>query len=213
MPLAAKLDVKRSLERYRARRGQFRLLEVPDANYLMIDGQGDPNTDPRFASALAALYPLAYTVKFAARERYGRDYVVPPLEGLWWADGDDMAVFTEPRDKSRWRWTLLNFTPAWVEADLIDQARDRLDQRRDDRRPERLDEVRWSVLSEGQCVQTLHVGSFDEEGPVLARMHDQVIPDHGMRMAGHHHEIYLSDLRRTPPNRQRTILRQPVEPD
>lgn len=76
--------------------------------------------------------------------------------------------------------------------------------------PTRLDHVQLRSLSEGLCVQTLHVGSFDDEAPVLERMHEAFIPDNGLRMIGKHHEVYLSDARRTPPERLRTILRQPV---
>lgn len=84
-----KVDLKRTLDAYRARRGEFRTVEVPEQRYLMIAGNGDPN-GPGFAEAVAALYPVAYRMKFASRRELGRDYVVPPLEGLWWAD--DLAA-------------------------------------------------------------------------------------------------------------------------
>lgn len=199
-----KVDLKKELDSYRARRGEFRVLDVPPLRYLMCDGHGDPNASPDFAAAIEALYPLAYQAKFLSKRELGRDYVVMPLEGLWWAD--DMDAFVS-RDKQRWSWTLMVLAPDWVDADMVAAARAAVVAKG---APPRLDEVRLETLEEGRCVQTLHVGSFDDEGPVLARMHDEFIPGQGLAMAGRHHEIYLSDLRRTAPERLRTILRQPV---
>ncbi|BAL88046.1 hypothetical protein AMIS_28260 [Actinoplanes missouriensis 431] len=200
-----KTDFKKSLDAYQARPGRFRVVEVPDMQYLAIDGHGDPNTSPAFAEALQALYPVAYTLKFASKTELGRDYVVPPLEGLWWAD--DMDSFTTARDKSRWDWTLLLMTPDWIGAEMVAAAVERAGAKD---RPARLADLRLETLSEGRCVQTLHIGAFDEEADVLAQLHDDVIPGQGLRMTGKHHEIYLSDRRRTAPEKQRTILRQPV---
>ena len=203
-----KLDLKRELDSYRARRGEFRRLDIPELRYLTVDGHGDPNTDPSYAAALAALYPVAYTLKFASKRELGRDYVVPPLEGLWWAQ--DLAAFTSARDKSRWDWTMMLLVPDWLPDDLVTDALARVAAKRD--RPDRLGDLQVRPLTEGRCVQTLHIGSFDDEGPVLHAMHHDVIPGHGLQPAGTHHEIYLSDPRRTSPDRQRTILRQPVAP-
>jgi hypothetical protein len=202
-----KYDVKKT-DAYRARRGQFRVLEVPPARYLMIDGRGDPNTDPSYIAAIAALYPVADTLKFASRNDHGRDYVVPPLEGLWWAG--DMASFTDARDKSVWNWTLMLQVPGWLREQDTTAAAEKV--RRKKTAPERLDDLRTGVLDEGLCVQTLHVGPYDAEGPVLAEMHHEFIPAHGLEMTGRHHEIYLGDPRRVAPERLRTILRQPVRP-
>ncbi|GAA3657368.1 GyrI-like domain-containing protein [Microbacterium marinilacus] len=200
-----KTDLKKTLDAYRARRDEIRVLDVPAQRYLMLDGHGDPNTSPAFSEAIRSLYPVAYRLKFASRRDLGRDYVVPPLEGLWSAD--DMASFTTARDKSRWSWTLMILIPEWIDSAAVDAAIAGAA----DTGP-RAAEVRGERLDEGRCAQTLHVGSFDDEGPVLARMHDEVIPAHGMRMTGRHHEVYLSDFRRVPPERRRTILRQPVTP-
>jgi hypothetical protein len=210
--MGEKIDFKRTLEHYRATRGTFRILDVPAQRYLMIDGHGDPNTSPEFAEALAALYPVAYTLKFASKQELGRDYVVPPLEGLWWAE--DMDAFTTARDTSQWDWTMMLLVPDWIEAPLVAEAVARAGAKgrsSAERRPARLDDVRLEQLEEGRCVQTLHVGPFDEEGPVLAEMHHIFIPDNGLRMTGTHHEVYFSDLRRTAPEKLRTLLRQPVE--
>lgn len=198
-------DLKKTLDHFRARRGEFRELTVPPLRYLAVDGHGDPNTASSWADALATLYPVAYAVKFAARRELGADHVVPPLEALWWAE--DMAVFTEARDKARWSWTALLLVPDHVPDALVERARDDVASTKS---LPSLDALRLLRLDEARCVQTLHVGSYDDEAPVLAELHDVVIPSRGLRMTGHHHEVYLSDARRTAPERLRTILRQPV---
>ncbi|MEU4775016.1 GyrI-like domain-containing protein [Micromonospora sp. NPDC023644] len=203
--MTEKTDFKKAVDAYQAGRGEFRLVDVPDMRYLMVDGHGDPNTSPAFTAAVEALYPVAYKLKFASRRELGRDYVVPPLEGLWWAE--DMASFTAERDKSRWDWTLMIMVPDWIGRDMFTAAVEQAGARN---RPSRLDDIRLETLSEGRCVQTLHVGSFDDEAEVLARLHGEFVPGNGLRMVGRHHEIYLSDFRRVAPERQRTILRQPV---
>ncbi|MGI5187535.1 GyrI-like domain-containing protein [Promicromonospora sp. CA-289599] len=205
--MADKVDLKKTLDAYRAKLGQLRMLDVPDLQYLMIDGHGDPNTSPAFAEAVEALYPVAYALKFAAKRDLGQDFVVMPLEGQWWAE--DMSSFTAERDKARWDWTLMIMQPDWIDEDMFAAAVARAGTKKS---PARLEDLRLEPLSEGRCVQTLHVGTFDDEADVLARMHDEFIPDNGLRMVGRHHEIYLSDLRRVAPEKQRTILRQPVVP-
>jgi hypothetical protein len=201
-----KLDFKKTQDSYRARSGEFRVIDVPAMQYLMLDGHGDPNTAKDYADALAALYPVAYKLKFASKRDLERDYVVPPLEALWWAA--DMAAFTSARDKSQWDWTAMIMTPDWITAELFADtvtavaAKDR---------PASLDKVRLETLEEGQCVQTLHIGPYDAEAEVLADMHDHFIPEAGLQMSGKHHEVYLSDARRVEPAKLRTILRQPVE--
>jgi len=187
---------------YRAHRGEFRMLQVPDRTYLAIDGHGDPDTEV-FSAAVQALYPVAYALKFASKDA-GRDYVVPPLEGLWWAE--DMDTFTRRRDKAVWEWTLLLLVPDWLGAADVETAVDRTRAKA----PARLDDVRLEPLAEGLCMQTLHVGPFDDEGPVLHRLHHEVLPGAGFRPTGRHHEVYLTDPRRTAPEKRRTILRQPI---
>ncbi|MGB4779965.1 GyrI-like domain-containing protein [Microbacterium sp.] len=201
-----KLDFKKTLDTYRAPRGRFEIIVVPDMQYVMVDGHGDPNTSSTFADALAALYPVAYKLKFGSKRELGRDYVVPPLEGLWWAD--DMGSFTGRLDKSRWDWTMMLMVPDWIDQDMFERAVARAGTKK---APTRLGDVRLQLLSEGRSAQTLHVGSFEDEAPVLARMHHEFIPENGLRPAGKHHEIYFSDFRAVPPDKLRTILRQPVE--
>jgi hypothetical protein len=203
-----KTDFKKSLDCYRpGRPGEFRVLDVPELSYLAIDGHGDPNSAAEFTAALEALYPLAYKLKFMSRAHLDRDYVVMPLEGLWTAD--DMASFTTARDKTAWAWTLLMMVPEWITAAMLDEARDAVMSTAPSTTPA-AESVRLHTLHEKTCVQTLHVGSYDDEAAVLQRLHDDVIPGLGYRMRGLHHEIYLSDARRVEPARRRTLLRQPV---
>ncbi|MDN4477848.1 GyrI-like domain-containing protein [Demequina sp. SYSU T00039] len=200
--MSDKVDFKRSDPGFRARAGAWSELDVPERRLVAVDGTGDPN-GPAFAEALAALYPVAYALKFASRTA-GRDYVLPPLEGLWWAE--DMTTFTS-RDKGAWSWTAMLMVPPWLDDAAVADA---VAVTRAKGAPARLDDVRVLTLAEGRCLQTLHVGPFDAEGPVLAQLHAEVLPAAGLVEAGHHHEIYLSDLRRTTPARLRTLLRQPV---
>jgi len=160
----AKIDFKRELvECYRAEHDTPQLVTVPDLQYLMIDGHGDPNA-AAFAEATTTLYPVAYKLR-AASKASGRDYVVMPLEGLWWADA--MASFTDARDKTRWDWTLMIMVPEWITQDMFSAAIEQVN--RNDSGA-RLDGLRLETLSEGLCVQALHVGSFDDEAALLERI-------------------------------------------
>ena len=173
--------------------------------YVMIDGQGDPNSSREFGGAVEALYPVAYKLKFTSKQDLGRDYVVMPLEGLWWSK--DMATFTTARDKSRWDWTIMSMVPNWITREIFHASIAKITAKNP---PPELDRVRLETLEERHCVQTLHVGSFDDEAVTLDRMHHEFIPGSGLTMTGKHHEIYFSDFRKTEPSKLRTILRQPV---
>lgn len=201
-----KVDLKKSIAAYTAPRGSFEIVDVPPLRYLMVDGHGDPNSAPEYGDAVAAVFGVAYKVKFLSKAELGEDYVVMPLEGLWWSD--DMATFTTARDKSRWSWTMMSLVPDWISAEHVESAREAVAAKGGSPAIARL---RLEELAEGRCVQTLHVGSYDDEAPVLDELHHRFIPGAGLRMRGLHHEIYLTDPRRTAPGRLRTILRQPVE--
>ena len=199
-----KVDFK-SLDSYRAKQGEFRIVDVPPLTYLMVDGHGDPNTG-EYRAAIEVLFPVAYALKFASKASLGKDYVVMPLEALWWAQ--DMQSFTTERDKSRWDWTAMILVPEWTTQPMLKAAMVSVGDKKDP--PASLQRVRLERLEEGTCVQTLHIGSYDDETETLARMHDEFIPQAGLTMTGKHHEIYLSDSRRVAPAKLRTILRQPV---
>lgn len=195
---------KRDRAFYTGKPGQWDRLDLPELTFLAIDGMGDPN-GPGYAAALAVLYPLAYAIKFAEKDA-GRDFTMPPLEALWWAD--DPAVFVSG-DRARWRWRALLRMPETVDATALDAARAAAKAKG---RDGPLDAVTRVRFAEGECLQCLHLGPYADEAPVLARLHDEVMPGLGLAFNGPHHEIYLSDPRRTRPEKLRTILRQPVAP-
>ncbi|WP_448073947.1 GyrI-like domain-containing protein [Georgenia yuyongxinii] len=200
-----KADLKKEIATYSAPRGRFEIVTVPAMQFLMIDGHGDPNSSAAYKDAVTTIFPVAYKLKFLSKGHLGRDYSVMPLEALWWAE--DMESFTRARDKSRWDWTLMNVVPDWITPEHLDTARDAVAGKGG---APALDDVRLERFDEGLSVQTLHVGSYDDEAPVLDAMHTDFIPARSLRMTGKHHEIYLSDFRRTPASKLRTVLRQPV---
>lgn len=201
----AKADLRKQLDSYKAKAGEFRVLTVPPLQYLMVDGHGDPNTSKEFSEALQLLYPVAYKLKFASKLELDKDYTVMTLEGLWWAD--DMSTFTTARDKSQWDFTVMIMQPDWITKDMFKVA---LQKVRAKNPSLALDKVRLETLTEELCVQTLHIGSYDDETATLAELHDNFIPNNGYKMVKKHHEIYLSDARRVAPEKLRTILRQPI---
>ena len=176
---------------------------VPKLSFVKVDGAGDPNTALEYRVAIEWLYGVSYAMKFAAKAALGRDYAVPPLEGLWWAD--DPASFVR-RDKDTWRWTMMIMAPDFVTADLFDQGVAKTLAKRQDR-PQSL---RFEPYEEGRALQIMHVGSYDDEGPTLKRLHEDVMPGLGVTFNGAHHEIYLGDPRKTAPEKLKTILRQPI---
>jgi hypothetical protein len=183
----------------------FTRVTVPPLQYLAVDGRGDPNTSAAYADAIEALYSVSYAVKFASKSQ-GRDFVVGPLEGLWRAD--DPSVFAS-RNKGAWEWTMLISQPEWVTSELVATA---VEEARSKKDLPALERLRVLELDEGDSVQIMHHGSYDDEGPTLARLHHEYLPAHDLTFNGDHHEIYLSDPRRTEPARLKTILRQPVGP-
>ncbi|MGO4737146.1 GyrI-like domain-containing protein [Bosea sp. 2KB_26] len=201
----AKIDFKNALRPlYDPPTGHFALVDVRQMPFVKVNGEGDPNTAPAYRSAIEWLYGVSYAMKFAAKAELGTDYVVPPLEGLWWAD-DPRSFIT--RQKNQWRWTMMIMVPDFVTHDMFEKAVMKMGGKFG-QPPQSL---RHESYAEGLSLQTLHVGSYDEEGPALARLHDEVMPGKGMTFNGPHHEIYLSDPRRTEAGRLKTVLRQPVK--
>ncbi|WP_081655305.1 GyrI-like domain-containing protein [Amycolatopsis orientalis] len=202
-----KYDVKKAHRAlYAPSAKDFTVVEVPALQYLAADGHGDPNTSPEYSNAVEALYGIAYAVKFASKKTLGRDFVVGPLEGLWRAE--DPAVFLT-REKGKWDWTMLINQPDWVTEEMVREAAESVAKKKDN---PALAGVRLRTLDEGTSVQILHVGSYDDETPTLHRLHDEYLPENGLTFNGDHHEIYLSDPRRTAPDKLKTVLRQPVKP-
>lgn len=201
-----KVDFKKEWKYlYQPHQRDFQIVEVPDLQFLMLDGKGDPNTTPEYTAAIEALYAVAYKLKFYSKKQ-ARDYVVPPLEGLWWAE--TMEAFTSSRDKSLWDWTMMIMVPEWISLDLFQQACEEVAEKK---HLPALPKLRLEPYLEGLSAQILHLGSYDEEGPVLQRLHKEWMPENGYEFNGKHHEIYLSDPRKVEPEKLKTILRQPIQ--
>lgn len=199
-----KRDLKLELKHlYRPSAKEVVQVQMPSLRFLMIDGQGDPNTTPRYAQAVEALFSVSYKTKFMLKKgEQGIDYAVMPLEGLWWAE--DLSAFAG-NDRSQWQWTMMIMQPDFVDAALIETAIAELKRARG---LPALEALRLERFDEGTCAQILHVGPFSEEGPTIQRVHE-FIEARGA-LAGKHHEIYLSDIRRGDPSRWKTIIRQPM---
>ncbi|MBU1661174.1 MAG: GyrI-like domain-containing protein [Chloroflexi bacterium] len=199
-----KVDFKKTLKHLYNPPKKFETVDVPEIQFVMVDGHGDPNTAQEYKNAVESLYAVAYKIKFLSKKDLEKDYTVPPLEGLWWAE--DMETYLT-REKSAWDWTMMIMTPDWITAEFFDNA---VAQVRKAKNPAALDKARLEHYHEGLSVQIMHIGSYDDEGPVLAKMHSEFIPNNGFVENGKHHEIYLSDPRRVAPEKMKTVLRQPV---
>lgn len=182
-----------------------KLVEVGPAHYLVIEGQSAPEGEA-FQQSVGALYSVAFTVKMTMQMREKKYYAVNPLEGLYWAEGKEHAEFQEvPREQ--WRFKLMIRVPEFIIEEHVKGAIAACEGRNEAIPHE---QVELETIEEGTCVQVLHVGPYSEEGPNIQRMHDFAI-EQGFELHGKHHEIYLGDPRTTPPEKLKTILRQPVQ--
>ena len=180
------------------------VVEVPPLHFLMIDGHGDPNKEESYQEAVEMLFSLSYTLKFAVKKEQGFDYSVFPLEGLWWVK--DMSQFTTD-DKASWDWTMMIAQPEAIHEEWIENAKELVLKKRSDLGA--IEKVRFEVYSEGLSVQLMHIGPYSAEGPNVARIHSY-IHENGYEISGKHHEIYLSDVRRSAPEKLKTVIRQPI---
>lgn len=202
----SKIDLKKELKHlYLPSAKEVVLLDVPRMNFIMIDGQGDPNTSQTFKEAVNALYGLAYSVKFALKKQgIEPDYTVMPLEGLWWTAGGNMLDIT---NKDDWEWTLMIMQPDHITAEMIGQAKAELKAKKD---PPALGKVRFEAFHEGLSAQIMHIGPYVEEKPTIEKLH-RFAEEQGYRPRGKHHELYIGDPNRNRPERLKTVLRQPLE--
>ncbi len=200
-----KIDVKKDLKHlYQPSAKEIVQIEVPTFKFLMVDGEGDPNTSQEYSQAVEALFSVSYTAKFMVKKGPQElDYGVMPLEGLWWAD--DMSAFVA-NDKTKWKWTMMIMQPAFVADEVIELSIAEVGRKK---ALSAVGKLRLKHFSEGLCAQVLHIGPFSEEGPTIARLHDFI--DARTGRAGKHHEIYLSDVRRADPKKWKTIIRQPMK--
>jgi len=205
--LPAKVDFKKSMkEYYQPSSKEVVFVDVPEMQFLMIDGMGSPGDSKEYQDALAVLYPIAFKTKFLSKGK-SKDYVVPPLEGLWWAE--DMDDFTEG-NRDKWKWTMMIMQPDWISQDMIDEAIAITKEKKPELSP-LLPKLRLEKYKEGKVAQIMHVGPYSEEGPTVQKVHD-FIKNEGGTFDGHtqkHHEIYLSDPRKANPATMKTVIRQP----
>lgn len=200
-----KIDFKKELKQFYAPKNKdWEIVDVPTLQYLMIDGEGDPNGAESYRYAVEALFSLSYTIKFVSKRVLDKDYAVMPLEGLWYAD--DMSVFVTC-DKSKFKWTMMIMQPEWITPAMVGDAKATVAKKKG---ISNLDQVALKSLSEGKSAQLLHIGSYDDESPKLAYLHDVYMPQKSLKFNGNHHEIYIGDPRKTSPEKLKTILRQPV---
>lgn len=203
-----KFDYKKIHKEFYTATSKPKLLVVPEFKYITISGEGNPNTSEMFSNAVQTLYPIAYTLKFMIKKGKTAltpcDYNIMPLEGQWWAD--DMENFIT-RNKDSWKWKIQLFMPDFITEDLLDEAKNAVKKKND---LEMLPLVTFEKIADGPSAQIMHIGSFDSEYPTIKTLHD-FIENNGKKLSGLHREIYLSDFRKTAPERLKTIIRQPFD--
>lgn len=188
------------------------IVDVPKANFLAISGQGDPNEkDGSYNTALNALYAVAYTLRMSYKSERKiagyYEYVVPPLEGLW---RNKSGIVSGQLDKSSFCWTSLLRLPDFISKDDFVWALEAAAKKK------KLDtsKVEFFTFEEGLCVQVMHTGSYDDEPATLALM-DSFLAENGYENditdTRLHHEIYISDPNKTPPEKMKTVIRHPVK--
>ncbi len=197
-----KLDMKKSLKEFYSAKREPSLITVPEMRFAAYEGQGDPNTSEEYQNAMQVLYGMAYTIKFMCKDK-GKDFVVMPLEGLWWTD--DMEDFTTD-NKDIWKWNMMIALPDYVDTNLFEEARAKLASKKDV--PD-LGKGFFYTYKEGLAAQILHIGPYADETPTVDKLH-MFINDKGYKPHLKHREIYLSSPLRTAPEKLKTIIRQPV---
>ncbi|MET7254302.1 GyrI-like domain-containing protein [Dyadobacter fermentans] len=205
-----KLDLTKHFKSYYTAKTKPEVLHIEKARYLSITGKGDPSGED-FAQKIQAIYPVAYALKFAFKAQ-GKDFVVAKLEGLWWYDevryaGISIADSPTAIPRSEWEYRLLIRIPDYVEKKDVEAT---VEASFASKNQAAIREVSYFEMNEGKVVQMLHTGPFDNEPETLAKLND-FISAHALGRNGLHHEIYLSDFRKTPPHKLKTILREPVK--
>ncbi|MGI6070567.1 MAG: GyrI-like domain-containing protein [Blautia sp.] len=212
----AKLDYKKEYKELYQPGKKPSILQIPPILYLMIDGKGDPNTSQAYQQALEILYGLSFAIKMSKMgptplEGYF-EYVVPPLEGLWWTEDGAYDGKQAAADKSRFYWTSMIRQPEFVTPEVFAWAKETLQSKKPDLD---LSSVRLETLDEGLCCQAMHIGPYDAEPATIEAMEAYIL-ENGCRpdftSSRRHHEIYLGDPRKTKPERLRTVIRHPVAP-
>lgn len=188
------------------------LIDVPKMTYIAVRGKGDPNqSDSEYKQAIQLLYGVAYIIKMSKKGTHKIkdyfDFVVPPLEGLWWQDGNSGIDYAH---KEKFEFIAMIRMPDFVTQDVLDWAVKEVSEKKDGD----FSKVKLIALEEGKCVQVMHVGSYDDEPATIEKMKEfaeqnGVEPDYSDKRR--HHEIYLSDPRRTTVENLKTVIRIPVK--
>jgi hypothetical protein len=202
--LSTKVDLKKELKQlYNPSAKEVSTVNVPEMNFLMVNGEGAPSS-PQYMQSIEALFTVSYTLKFMVKKAKSIDYAVMPLEGLWWMD--NMAEFSTER-KDEWKWTSMIMQPKYVEkADVkaaIEQARKKKDL-------PAIDKVKFEPFKEGLAAQIFYVGPYSKEGPTIAKIHEYIRKS-GHELSGKHHEIYLNNAAKVAPEKLKTVIRQPMK--
>jgi len=201
----AKIDFKKELKHlYNPSTKKVEIVDVPMMDFLIVNGSGDPNTAQEYKDAVEALFAVSYALKFMVKKGKGVDYGVLPLEGLWWAD--DMTQFST-ENKDIWKWTSMIMQPEYVTEDLVSKALEQVEKKKN---PTALSKIRFESFHEGLSAQIMHIGPYSAEAPTIEKLHN-FIKENGYELRGKHHEIYLSDPRRSTPEKLKTIIRQPMK--
>jgi len=198
-----KIDLKKELKHLYNPPKEIALVDVPEMNFLIIDGAGNPNTSQEYQNAIESLYAVSYTLKFMVKKEKAVDYVVMPLEGLWWTE--PMSQFTM-ENKDMWQWTAMIMQPEYVTEELFNRA---VEQVQIKKNLPSLSKIKFKSLHEGLSTQLMYIGPYSAEGPTIEKLHN-FIEENGYELRGKHHEIYLSDPRRSAPEKLKTVIRQPV---
>ena len=199
-----KLDLRKELKEFYSAKKKPQIIDVPPGNFLTYPGRGAPGGEA-YQKAIEALYGSAYTIKFKCKEE-DRDFTVMALEGLWWWDDRTAFTLADAPPRETWNWISLIRMPDYVTVELLEELRPVIKEKRGDS----VDNVKLEVFHEGLSAQIMHRGPFSEEQPTVDRL-NAFIEEQGYKLRGHHHEIYLSDFRRTKPENLKTIIRHPIE--
>ena len=198
-----KIDLSKELSGVYKAKKTPELIDVPIGKFLTIDGKGDPN-GVEYSEAMQALYGVAYTLKFYYKS-VEQDFKVMALEGLWWIEDGTFDIIN-PAPRKRWKWTSMIRVPDYVDQSAFEKILPELVEKRG----EKVKEVKLIEFDEGLSAQVLHIGPYSEETPTITKLHSWV-GEQGYKLRGDHHEIYMSDPRRTKPENLKTIIRHPVE--
>lgn len=205
-----KLDLTKRYKNYYNAKTNPEIVEIEKAYFISICGKGDPD-DKSFADRIEALYTTAYVLKFASKTK-GNDFVVSKLEALWWFDnnkfsGKTITTASTEVPRSEWEYRLLIRLPDFIKEDEVEKAKETAITKKGVKIASQIEFYR---LNEGKSVQMLHIGPFSTEPESLAQI-GTFMSSKKLTTNGLHHEIYLSDFRKTEPDKLKTILREPVQ--